>query len=192
MILAELVRNDERVQAYLLSRNYGHQLALTCGLDYADGDAVITMDGDLQHPPELVPDLLRLWEDGNEIVQTIRLNTENVSFMKRFSSAVYYKLINIMSKVEITPGGSDFRLMDQKAVEAFRLYRERARFIRGLINTLGFKVAKVEFVAPPLLRDNQSTVCVKCCILHWMGLLLFQICHCAGPFTAACSAGFAA
>ena len=146
----------------------------------------------MQHPPELVPDLLRLWEDGNEIVQTIRLNTENVSFMKRFSSAVYYKLINIMSKVEITPGGSDFRLMDQKAVEAFRLYRERARFIRGLINTLGFKVAKVEFVAPPLLRDNQSTVCVKCCILHWMGLLLFQICHCAGPFTAACSAGFAA
>ena len=133
----------------MLSRNYGHQLALTCGLDYADGDAVITMDGDLQHPPELVPDLLRLWEDGNEIVQTIRLSTENVSFMKRFSSAVYYKLINIMSKVEITPGGSDFRLMDQKAVEAFRLYRERARFIRGLINTLGFKVAKVEFVAPP-------------------------------------------
>ena len=123
VILAELVRNDERVQAYLLSRNYGHQLALTCGLDYADGDAVITMDGDLQHPPELVPDLLRLWEDGNEIVQTIRLSTENVSFMKRFSSAVYYKLINIMSKVEITPGGSDFRLMDQKAVEAFRLYR---------------------------------------------------------------------
>lgn len=149
VILAELVRNDERVQAYLLSRNYGHQLALTCGLDYADGDAVITMDGDLQHPPELVPDLLRLWEDGNEIVQTIRLSTENVSFMKRFSSAVYYKLINIMSKVEITPGGSDFRLMDQKAVEAFRLYRERARFIRGLINTLGFKVTKVEFVAPP-------------------------------------------
>lgn len=90
VILAELVRNDERVQAYLLSRNYGHQLALTCGLDYADGDAVITMDGDLQHPPELVPDLLRLWEDGNEIVQTIRLSTENVSFMKRFSSAVYY------------------------------------------------------------------------------------------------------
>ena len=175
VILAELVRNDERVQAYLLSRNYGHQLALTCGLDYADGDAVITMDGDLQHPPELVPDLLRLWEDGNEIVQTIRLSTENVSFMKRFSSAVYYKLINIMSKVEITPGGSDFRLMDQKAVEAFRLYRERARFIRGLINTLGFKVAKVEFCgSAAFLRDNQSTVCDKMlAILHWIGITSF-------------------
>ena len=92
----------------MLSRNYGHQLALTCGLDYADGDAVITMDGDLQHPPELVPDLLRLREDGNEIVQTIRLSTENVSFMKRFSSAVYYKLINIIAQSE-TPGGKGFQ-----------------------------------------------------------------------------------
>ncbi len=149
LILAELAQKDTHVQAYLLSRNYGHQLALTCGLDHAGGDAVITMDGDLQHPPELLPELIKLWEDGNEIVQTIRLNTENISFMKRFSSTVYYKLINIMSKVEITPGGSDFRLMDKQAVEAFRLYRERARFIRGLINTLGFKVAKVEFVALP-------------------------------------------
>lgn len=174
VILAELVRNDERVQAYLLSRNYGHQLALTCGLDYADGDAVITMDGDLQHPPELVPDLLRLWEDGNEIVQTIRLSTENVSFMKRFSSAVYYKLINIMSKVEITPGGSDFRLMDQKAVEAFRLYRERARFIRGLINTLGFKVAKVEFVAPPRFAGTIKYSLRKCSFCIGWGYFFFK------------------
>lgn len=90
-------------------------------MDYADGDAVITMDGDLQHPPELLPELIRHWESGSEIVQTVRLSTENVSLMKRFSSAVYYKLINIMSKVEITPGGSDFRLMDRKAVEAFQV-----------------------------------------------------------------------
>lgn len=148
IVMSELAQNDDRVQAYLLSRNYGHQLALTCGLDFAQGDAVITMDGDLQHPPELVAELLKLWEDGNEIVQTVRVGTENVSLMKKFSSATYYKLINVMSNVEITPGGSDFRLMDKKAVEAFRLYRERARFIRGLINTLGFKIAKVEFVAP--------------------------------------------
>lgn len=121
LILAEIAQKDDRVQAYLLSRNYGHQLALTCGLDYADGDAVITMDGDLQHPPELLPELIRHWESGSEIVQTVRLSTENVSLMKRFSSAVYYKLINIMSKVEITPGGSDFRLMDRKAVEAFQV-----------------------------------------------------------------------
>lgn len=149
VILSELAQEDQRVEAYLLSRNYGHQMALTCGLDHAEGDAVITMDGDLQHPPEVVPQLLRLWEEGNEIVITKRLSTEDAGVFKKVTSAGYYKLINILSKVEITPGGSDFRLMDRIAVDAFKQYRERARFIRGLVSTLGFKVAKVDFVAPP-------------------------------------------
>lgn len=149
VILSELAQEDQRVEAYLLSRNYGHQMALTCGLDHAEGDAVITMDGDLQHPPEVVPQLLRLWEEGNEIVITKRLSTEDAGVFKKVTSAGYYQLINILSKVEITPGGSDFRLMDRIAVDAFKQYRERARFIRGLVSTLGFKVAKVDFVAPP-------------------------------------------
>ena len=149
VVLSELAKEDDHVEAYLLSRNYGHQMALTCGLDNAEGDAIVTMDGDMQHPPEIVPQLLRLWEQGNEIVITKRLATEDANFFKNITSATYYKLINAMSKVEITPGGSDFRLMDRIAVDAFKQYRERARFIRGLVNTLGFKVAEVEFVAPP-------------------------------------------
>ncbi|MCH4158011.1 MAG: glycosyltransferase family 2 protein [Acidaminococcaceae bacterium] len=149
ILLQELADQDSHVEAYLLSRNYGHQLALTCGLDHAEGDAVITMDGDLQHPPEMVPEMLANWEKGFQIVQTIRKATEDASFFKRFTSSVYYLLINKLSRVEITPGGSDFRLMDKQAVQAFRLYRERARFIRGMVNTLGFKVARMEFVAPP-------------------------------------------
>ena len=149
VVLSELAKGDDHVEAYLLSRNYGHQMALTCGLDNAEGDAIVTMDGDMQHPPEIVPQLLRLWEQGNEIVITKRLATEDAGFFKNITSATYYKLINAMSKVEITPGGSDFRLMDRIAVDAFKQYRERARFIRGLVNTLGFKVAEVEFVAPP-------------------------------------------
>lgn len=149
VILNELASEDNRVEAYLLSRNYGHQMALTCGLDNAEGDAIITMDGDMQHPPEVIPQLLRLWEEGNEIVITKRLATEDAGFFKNITSAAYYKLINVLSKVEITPGGSDFRLMDRIAVDAFKQYRERARFIRGLVSTLGFKVAKVDFVAPP-------------------------------------------
>ena len=148
-ILNELAKEDEHVEAYLLSRNYGHQLAITCGMDNADGDVVITMDGDLQHPPELIPQLIELWEAGNEIVQTKRVATEDAGFIKNLTSSAYYKLINALSEVEITPGGSDFRLMDRKAVDAFKLYRERARFIRGLVRTLGFKVAEFEFVAPP-------------------------------------------
>ena len=156
VILSELAETDSRVQAYLLSRNFGHQLALTCGLDHAEGDAVITMDGDLQHPPELLPELLELWEAGYEIVQTVRKSTEDASIFKDITSATYYKLINAMSKVHITPGGSDFRLMDRKAVEAFRLYRERARFIRGMVNNMGFKLTTVEFVAPPRFAGNSK------------------------------------
>ncbi len=156
VILSELAKEDEHVEAYLLSRNYGHQMALTCGLDNAEGDVVITMDGDLQHPPEIIPQLLRLWEAGHEIVITKRMATEDAGFFKNLTSSAYYKLINILSKVEITPGGSDFRLMDRIAVDAFKQYRERARFIRGLVNTLGFNVAKVEFVAPPRFAGHSK------------------------------------
>jgi len=148
-ILYDLAQNDEHVQAYLLSRNFGHQMALTCGIDHAEGDAVITMDGDLQHPPELVPELIKLWENGYEIVQTVRNGTEDASCFKKLTSSLYYKLINKMSKVRITPGGSDFRLMDRLAVDALKQYSERARFIRGIVNNLGFRFATVEFVAPP-------------------------------------------
>ncbi|WP_405383713.1 glycosyltransferase family 2 protein [Phascolarctobacterium sp.] len=156
VILNDLAAADPHVEAYLLSRNYGHQMALTCGLDNADGDAIITMDGDLQHPPELIPQLLRLWEAGNEIVQTKRMATEDAGFFKNITSSVYYKLINALSQVEITPGGSDFRLMDRIAVDAFKQYRERARFIRGLVNTLGFHVAVLEFVAPPRFAGHSK------------------------------------
>ncbi len=145
----QLVDQDAHVQGYIFSRNFGHQLALTCGMDQAQGDAVITMDGDLQHPPELIVDLVKLWEEGYDIVQTIRKSTEDASFLKNITSSCYYKVINALSDVHITPGGSDFRLVDKKAVETFRLYRERARFIRGLINNIGFKVTSLEFVAPP-------------------------------------------
>ena len=147
--LRDLVDKDSRVEAYFLSRNYGHQLALTCGLDNAEGDAVITMDGDLQHPPELIHDMLRQWEQGYEVVLTKRLATEDAGLMKNITSSCYYKLLNAMSKVEITPGGSDFRLMDRVAVDALKQYREKARFIRGMVKTLGFRVTVLEFVAPP-------------------------------------------
>ena len=148
-ILRELEKQDERVQPIFLARNSGHQLALTCGLDYAEGDAVITMDGDMQHPPEMIPTLIQAWEEGYEVVQTVRVTTEGVSFLKKGTSALYYKILNMISSVPIQPGGSDFRLMDRIVVRAFRRYREHARFIRGLIASMGFRQTKIEFVAPP-------------------------------------------
>jgi polyisoprenyl-phosphate glycosyltransferase len=148
-ILRELEREDDRVQSIFLARNSGHQLALTCGLDHADGDAVITMDGDMQHPPELIPVLIAKWEQGFEVVQTIRKTTEGVSVLKKFTSSMYYKLLNFVSKVHIQPGGSDFRLMDRIVVRAFRRYREHARFIRGMIGAMGYRQTQLEFIAPP-------------------------------------------
>jgi len=146
-ILRELGARDAHVQSIFLARNSGHQIALTCGTDHADGDAVVTMDGDMQHPPELLPVLLAKWEEGFEIVQTVRLTTEGASLFKRLTSKYYYRLLNALSDVEIQEGGSDFRLMDRKAVFALRRYREHARFIRGIVGSMGFRKTTVEFVA---------------------------------------------
>ena len=146
-ILRTLGAQDAHIGSIFLARNYGHQLALTCGIDHADGDAVITMDGDMQHPPELLPQLIARWEEGFDIVQTVRLTTEGVSFFKRATSKYYYRLLNLLTDVEIQEGGSDFRLMDRKAVLALRRYREHARFIRGMVGALGFRRTTVDFVA---------------------------------------------
>lgn len=149
VLLDQICQRDPRVRMLVLSRNYGHQTALTCGLDYAAGDVVITMDGDFQHPPELLPALLQLWEAGFEVVQTVRMSTEGVSFFKQWTSSMFYRVINALSEVKIVEGGSDFRLLDKKAVRAFRLFRERARFIRGMVSSIGFRTTQFEFVAPP-------------------------------------------
>lgn len=147
-VLDWLTQRDTRVTAVLLARNFGHQVALTCGLDYAKGDAVITMDGDMQHPPEMLPLLLRKWEEGFEVVQTIRVDTAGVSWLKKFTSGMFYRLINAMSNVHIVEGGSDFRLLDKKVVRNFQHFKEKARFIRGIIGDMGYRQAQVEFVAP--------------------------------------------
>ena len=147
-MLERLAQRDTRVKAVLLARNFGHQVALTCGLDYARGDAVITMDGDLQHPPELLPLLLKKWEEGFEVVQTVRVDTAGVSWLKKFTSSMFYRLINTIADVHILEGGSDFRLLDKKVVETFHQFREKARFIRGIIGDMGYRQAQVEFVAP--------------------------------------------
>ena len=155
-LIRELAEKDPHVQGYVFARNFGHQLALTCGLDQSTGDAVISMDGDLQHPPEMVPALLKKWEEGYEIVQTVRKATEDATWFKNITSRLYYNLINSMSEGRVTPGGSDFRLMDRKAVDALNRFRERARFIRGMVNNLGFRYTTLEFVAPPRFAGHSK------------------------------------
>lgn len=149
MILREIAFNDKRVKVILLARNFGHQLALTCGLDFAHGDAVITMDGDMQHPPDLIPELVRLWESGYDVVRTIRDSTEDATWAKAFTSKYYYKLMNKMASVPIVEGGSDFRLLNRKALETLKRFREHGRFLRGIVGALGYRQAELHFVAPP-------------------------------------------
>ncbi len=148
-ILTALADADPHVRAIHFARNFGHQIAITCGMDLAEGDAVVTMDGDLQHPPALIPTLVEKWREGYDIVQTIRTATEDAGFVKRLTSSGYYAFINTISDSPIRPGGSDFRLMDRKAILTFRKFREHSRFIRGIVGNLGYRQTVVEFVAPP-------------------------------------------
>ena len=148
LILERLATDDKRVRALIMARNFGHQVALTCGLDHAQGEAVITMDGDMQHPPEMIPLLIDKWEEGFQVVQTVRVNTEGVSWFKNVTSGMFYKLMNALSNVQVTEGGSDFRLLDKQVVDSFRRFRERARFIRGMISAIGYRQTNIEFIAP--------------------------------------------
>lgn len=117
-------------------------------MDHALGDAVITMDGDLQHPPSMIPELVQKWREGNDVVQTIREATDDAGFLKRITSKWYYRILNAVSPVHITPGGSDFRLIDKRVLETFKQFREHDRFIRGLIGDIGYTQTFIHFVAP--------------------------------------------
>ncbi len=128
-----------------LARNFGHQNALKAGLDMADGDAVIMMDGDMQHPPDLIPEMLHQWEQGIDIVYTIRKDHKEMPMMKRKTSNMFYNLINNLSDIDLEPGTADFRLMDKKVVEAFRVFKETDLFMRGLVKWMGFNQVGIEY-----------------------------------------------
>ena len=127
------------LKAVSLSRNFGHQVALTAGMDHAAGSIIITLDGDLQHPPELIPELLKKHAEGFDIVNTLRLETEGTGPVKNLTSKGFYRLINALSDVEIKAGAADFRLMSRRAADAFLSLKEKDRFTRGLVSWMGFE-----------------------------------------------------
>ena len=143
--LAQLSASDPRVRLITLVRNFGHQAALTAGLDTAEGDVVISMDGDGQHPPALIPKMLALYQAGYEIIQTQRLDDQRSGLFKRLSSNFFYWLIQKMSSIPIQPGTADFRLMSRDAVESFKNMREYHRFLRGMIPWMGFNTVILPF-----------------------------------------------
>lgn len=140
---------DERVLGVSLSRNFGHQIALTAGMEHASGEVVVTMDGDMQHPASVIPELYSKFTEGFDIVNTIRTETADSGAFKKVTSKGFYKIINNLSDIHIEPAAADFRLMNRKTVNAFLQLREKDRFTRGLISWMGFKQAMIPYTAPP-------------------------------------------
>lgn len=138
---------DPRVKGLSLSRNFGHQMALTAGLDAANGDAVIAMDADLQHPPELLRSLIVKWKEGYEVVYTLREATEGAGIFKKITAGLYYRIFRALTKLDLPTNAADFRLLDRKVVEAFRGIRERSRFLRGLTAWVGYRSIGIPYVA---------------------------------------------
>jgi polyisoprenyl-phosphate glycosyltransferase len=143
-LLRELETADPRVRVLDLSRNFGHQLAITAGIDHAHGDAVIVMDTDLQDPPEVALELIAAWEQGADIVYAQRRSRRDSPF-KRFTAWLYYALLQVFAEVDIPRNTGDFRLMDRRVADALRQHRERNRFIRGMVASLGFTQVGVPF-----------------------------------------------
>jgi glycosyltransferase involved in cell wall biosynthesis len=145
--IKRMAKNENRVKYISFSRNFGHQKALKAGLDHANGDCTITMDADLQHPPELIKTLLDNWKEGYDVVYTVRKDTEDIGWMKKFASAMFYKIVNRISDVDIPLGAADFRLLDKKVVSELKQFKENWLFIRGLVSWLGFKQVGIEYHA---------------------------------------------
>jgi dolichol-phosphate mannosyltransferase len=144
-VLRELAARDTRVRYLSFSRNFGHQAALTAGLEVARGEAVITMDSDLQHPPELLPVLLEKWREGFEVVLTIRAEDRRLGLVKRYTSKFFYRVMRLLSDTDIRMAAADYRLMSRKAVDALLQLRETHRFLRGMVQWIGFPAAEVSF-----------------------------------------------
>ena len=137
-VLAGLARKDRHVRVIELSRNFGHQAALTAGLAASRGDVVITMDGDGQHPPELIPQMLDLIKQGYDIIQTQRMDAAQSGVLKQWTSTSFYRLLNLMSGTWVLPGGADFRALSRQAVEGLKSMPEYHRFLRGMISWMGY------------------------------------------------------
>lgn len=186
-ILAELARADARIEPITLSRNFGHQAALSAGLDVVSGhradsggraasaDAVVMMDGDGQHPPALVPEMVRLYEAGYEVVETQRLDPRGSRFFKRASGAAFYWFINRLGETRIPRGAADFRLLSRDALGALGELREYHRFYRGLVEWIGFRSVILPYTPAPRLAGRSKYSLRKMLRLAEDGLFSFSL-----------------
>ena len=144
-ILEKLAQNDENLKVISFTRNFGHQAAVTAGLKYVTGDAIVIIDADMQDPPELIPEMLKLWEDGNEIIYGKRKTREGETAFKLLTAKMFYNTLNALSDVEIAKDTGDFRLVDRKVVDTINLLPEHNKFLRGLFSWVGYKQTPFEY-----------------------------------------------
>lgn len=143
--LRDLAQADRHLRLLRLSRNFGHQVALSAGLDHARGDAIVSLDGDLQDPPEVIGDLVARWREGADVVFAVRRRREGETWFKRTTAAVFYKFLKRVSSVDIPEQAGDFRLLSRRALDALKAMPERARYLRGMSSWIGFRQAEVEY-----------------------------------------------
>jgi polyisoprenyl-phosphate glycosyltransferase len=145
--LQQICSKDMKVKSILLSRNFGHQNGLMAGLNHVSGNHIITMDGDLQHPPSMIPIILEKLKDF-DVVITRRNKTDNIGFFKKICSGIFYRFINSVSDTKIEPNASDFRAFNRKVLNSVLLFKERELFLRGIFSWIGFRSTVIEFDAP--------------------------------------------
>ncbi|HSF45275.1 MAG TPA: glycosyltransferase family 2 protein [Chitinophagaceae bacterium] len=146
--ILDLAERDQRVKGLSFSRNFGHQAALLAGMQLSKGDTIIIMDGDLQHPPSLLPELISTYQEGFDLVSAKRIHTENISPIKKWSSSIFYRFLNFITDTRIEDNVADFRVFNRKVLESILLFEERELFLRGIFSWIGFKTATVPFSAP--------------------------------------------
>ncbi|MCZ2084423.1 MULTISPECIES: glycosyltransferase family 2 protein [unclassified Kaistella] len=174
--LEELSSQFEEVKFIEFSRNFGHQPAVKAGMDCSNGNAVISMDADLQHPPELIPDLIKKWEEGFDIIYTIRTYPKQISAFKRRTSILFYHLLSTISDVNLVQGGgSDFRLMDSSVVDVVREMNETDIFLRGLSTWVGFRQIGVPYIAAQRASGESSYNLNKMVRFAFTGITAFSV-----------------
>jgi glycosyltransferase involved in cell wall biosynthesis len=174
-VIKSIAGIDKNILYISLSRNFGHQNALKAGYDYADGDCVVCMDSDLQQPPSLIDGMIQKWKEGYEVVFTIRKDGNNVSFGKRMASKCFYKLLNFISKIKLTPNAADFRLIDRKVLKVIQSFNEENLFLRGLIAWAGFKQYGLEYTVDKRLHGESKYSFHKMFSLSLVGVTSFSI-----------------
>lgn len=173
-LLCDLAAQDNRVRVVNFSRNFGHQIAITAGLDYSQGQAVIVMDADLQDPPEVIPALIEKWQEGYDIVYAVRAERTGEGIVKRGTAALFYRLLRSLAKIDIPSDAGDFRLMSRRAVNALQSLRERHRFVRGLSSWIGFRQTAVPFVREARYAGETKYPLAKMVKLAFDGIAAFS------------------